>query len=80
MALTLARKPYRMGILFTHRNSDFGEDSLTERSYATTILKVICHISDGFLCHCRFVAVVLKPYQKQRRYERGLLPMETEVK
>ena len=50
MSLIPARN--RMGLLLTDTNSDFGEVPLTERSHATTIFKVVCHISDWFLCHC----------------------------
>ena len=50
MSLTPARN--RMGLLLTDTNSDFGEVPLTECSHATTIFKVVCHISDWFLCHC----------------------------
>ena len=30
MALASARKPYRIGLLFTHKNGDFGAISVTE--------------------------------------------------
>ena len=30
----IARKPYRIGLLFTHKNDDFGAISVTERSCA----------------------------------------------
>lgn len=50
MSLTPARN--RMGLLLTDRNSDFCEVPLTECSHATIIFKVVCHISDWFLCHC----------------------------
>ena len=43
-----ARKQYRMELLFTHKNGDFGATSVTERSYAVPILKVERHVSDGF--------------------------------
>ena len=45
IAPALARKPYRIGILFTHSNVDFGTDSVTERVCA---VKVDRRISDRF--------------------------------
>ena len=42
-----ARKPYRIGILFTQKNGDFGAISVTERSWAAPISKVESHISDS---------------------------------
>ena len=41
-----APKPYRIGLLFTHRNGDFGAISVTERSYAAPFSKVERHILD----------------------------------
>ena len=41
-----AQKPYRIGILFTHKNGDFYAISLTERICATPISKLESHISD----------------------------------
>ena len=41
-----ARKPYRIGLLFTHKNGDFGAISLTERSCAAPIFYAEGHISD----------------------------------
>ena len=43
------RKPYRIGLLFTHKNGDFGALSVTERSCAALISKVERHISER--CH-----------------------------
>ena len=40
------QKPYRIGLLFTQENSDFGAISVTEQSFATPISKVRSHISD----------------------------------
>ena len=38
MAIALARKPYRIGLVFrAHKNSDFGAISVTERSCSSTI-------------------------------------------
>ena len=34
IAFAPARKPYRIGGLFTHKNGDFGAISLTDRSCA----------------------------------------------
>ena len=46
IAYALARKPYRIELLFTHKNGDFGEISVTERSCAAPISKMGSHISD----------------------------------
>ena len=43
-----ARKLYRIGIWFTHKNGDFGAVSATERSWTTQILKVDRHLSVEF--------------------------------
>ena len=48
MALTSARKPYRIEIVFTHKNGDFGAISITERSCPAAISKVEPRISDKF--------------------------------
>ena len=46
--LALAQKPFRIGLLFTHNNGDFGVISITEWSCAAPISKVEQHISDRF--------------------------------
>ena len=46
IAFAHARKSYRIGLLFTHKNRDFGAISVTERSYAAPISKLESHISD----------------------------------
>ena len=38
MAVAPARKPYRTGVLFTHKNGDFEAISVTERRRAAQIL------------------------------------------
>ena len=48
MALPSARKPYLMGLLFTHKNGDFGAVSVMKRSCTAPISKVERHISDRF--------------------------------
>ena len=40
IAFAQARKPYRLGLLFTNRNSDFGAIFVTERSCAAVISQV----------------------------------------
>ena len=45
IAFALARKPYLTRLLFTHKNSDFGAISVTERSCPALIAKVESHIS-----------------------------------
>ena len=42
------RKPFRIGILFAHKDGDFGAISGTERKSAAPISKVKRHISDRF--------------------------------
>ena len=46
VAFAPARKPYRLGLLFTHKNGDFGAISVTEQSCAALISKAESHISD----------------------------------
>jgi len=54
-----ARKPYRRGFLFPHKNSYFGAISVTERSSTAPISKVVSHVSDwcsyypADSCSCR---------------------------
>ena len=45
IALVLARIPFRIGILLTHNNGDFGAISETEQSCAALTSKVERHIS-----------------------------------
>ena len=58
-----AQKPYRVGILFTHKNGNFGAISVTKRSCAALISKVKRHISDRGrsedwdLVHTEFVQI-----------------------
>ena len=49
IALARARKPYRVGLLFTRKNRDFGAISVTERICGASISKAEIHISDTFL-------------------------------
>ena len=42
-----ARKPYWILLLFTHKNSDFGDISVTEQSCAAPTSKVGSHILDS---------------------------------
>ena len=46
MAFAPAQKPYRIGLLFTHMNGDFGAISATAGSCAAPISKEESHISD----------------------------------
>ena len=59
-----AQKPYRIGILFTRKNGDFGAISVTERSCAALIPKEEHHISDrwSYLPDSLF-APAQKPYR-----------------
>ena len=47
VAFALAKNwPYRIGLLFTRENGDFGTISVARRSYEAPICKVESHISD----------------------------------
>ena len=48
VALARERKPYRIGLLFTHKNSDFSAISVTARSCTALISKMEHHILDKF--------------------------------
>ena len=41
-------QPYRIGLPFTHKKSDFGPISVTEGGCTKPIAKVECYISDRF--------------------------------
>ena len=43
-----AWKPHQVGLLFTHKNGDFGTISVTERSWAAPLSIEERHISDRF--------------------------------
>ena len=47
IAFAPARKPYRIALLFTHKNGDLGAISVTKRSCAEPISRVESHISDS---------------------------------
>ena len=49
IASARARKPYRIGLGFIHKNGDFRAICITERSCAVPISKVESHISDRCL-------------------------------
>jgi len=51
---------YRIGLLFTHKNGDFGAISAAERSCAAPISKVERHISDRF-CATLWCRVIGQP-------------------
>ena len=59
MFLAPKRKTYRIGLLFTHKNGEFGAIFVTEQSFAAPISKVERHISDRFCitlwCNVSFV-------------------------
>ena len=48
VSFTPARKPFQIDLLFTHKNSDFGAISATERSCAALTSKVDRHVLDRF--------------------------------
>ena len=47
-SFTPERNPYRIGLLFRHKNSDFSATSVTERSCTALISKMEHHILDKF--------------------------------
>ena len=49
LALAPKRKQYRMALLFTDKNGDFGAISVTERGCTAPIIKVDRHMSDRSL-------------------------------
>ena len=52
IAFAPAWKPYRIGLLFTHKNGDFGAISVTGRSCAVPSSRLKSHILDR-CSHCR---------------------------
>ena len=46
VAFTPAQKRYWIGFRFTHKNGDFGANSVMERCWVAPITKVESHISD----------------------------------
>ena len=48
IAFAQARKSYCIGLLFTHKNGDFGAISVMGRGRASLISKVKSHISDRY--------------------------------
>ena len=50
-AFASVRTSYPMGLLFTHKNGEFGAISVTERNSAAPISKVKSHISDRCSCY-----------------------------
>ena len=61
IAFAPTRKPYRIGLVFTHKNGDFGAISVTERSCAAPISKAggASHIGR---CASYFGAVITGTY------------------
>ena len=57
MAFAPAKKQYRIGLLFSHKNGDFGVISVTERSCAALISTVERHILNRFCSVSTFSAV-----------------------
>ena len=64
MAYAHARKPYRIGLLFTHNNGDLGEISVTVRSRAAPIKWRVTYrigvqtISESFSCRHEKLSVM----------------------
>ena len=57
IAFAPAKKPYRIGLLFSHKNGDYGAISVTERGCAALISNVERHISNKFCSVSTFSAV-----------------------
>ena len=55
IAFAHALKPYRTGLLFTHKNRDFGAISVTERSCVAQITEVESRKSERHSHYCWFV-------------------------
>ena len=71
-ALASARNPYQIGLLFTHKNGDFGAISVTERICVTPISTVESHISDSY-CATLWCSTGVN------KWRRGLELTDTEV-
>ena len=56
---TPTRKPQRIRLLFTHKNGDYGEISVTERRCAASILLVDRHISYRAFSHDVTAAILV---------------------
>ena len=69
IAFARARKSYRIGLLFTHNNGDFGAISVTERSHTSLISKVKNHISDRY--SYRYYRIAFTPARKPYRIGKG---------
>ena len=54
IAFAQALKPYRTGLLFTHKNNDFGAISVTERSCVAQISEVESRKSGRHSHYCWF--------------------------
>ena len=65
-SFTPAPKPFQICLMSTHKNSDFGTISVTERSCASPILKVERHISDRF---CAILWCTVNRYSDSSRSE-----------
>ena len=61
IAFARALKPYRTGLLFTHKNRDFGAVSVTERSCVAQISEVESRKSDRHSHYCWFARDVRRP-------------------
>ena len=56
-------RPYRIGLLFSHKNGDFGAISITQRSCADPISKVESHISDRCShCHTKSIRSFVRSF------------------
>lgn len=55
-----ARKPYRIRLLFIHKNDDFGAISVTERSFTASISKAESHISGRCSCYTGWHSVAAR--------------------
>ena len=69
IAFTTVRKPYRIRLLFTHKDTGFGAISLTERSCAAPISKGDVDLLTSRACE-----------REARSYERGARANEREAR
>ena len=74
IAFAPARKSYWIGLLFAHKNDDFGAISLTEWGFAAPNPKMERHVSDRF-CFTLWCSRTVAEVNKQ---EGGLESTETE--
>ena len=68
IAFALEGKPFRIVLLFTHKNGDFGAISVTKPSCDALIFKVESHISDRYSYFSKIQLVVYYQIEGRDRY------------